>query len=116
MCGYLEVSEPGTDLEKTLGFVRENIIPSATKEDIGQYAEVLESLLGKSNCDAKILEAENRLSLVGIVAYSFENDIDLDDWIVDYFKRNKDYIADQKENYEHMKDDLQQFIKEADAA
>ena len=48
--------------------------------------------------------------------YSFENDIDLDNWIVDYCDRNNDYIADQAENYEHMKDDLQQFMKDADAA
>ena len=120
MCGYLGVKkpEPGQqiDLEKALGFVRENVIPFATKEDIGQYAEVLDSLLGKSNCDAKLLEMENRLSLVGIVAYSFENDIDLDDWIVDYCSRNDGYISDQEENYLYMKEDLQQFIKGADAA
>lgn len=108
--------EPEIDLEKALGFVRENVIPFATKEDIGQYAEVLDSLLGKSNCDAKLLEMENRLSLVGIVAYSFENDIDLDDWIVDYCSRNDGYISDQEENYLYMKEDLQQFIKGADAA
>lgn len=59
---------------------------------------------------------ENRLSLVGIVAYSFENDIDLDDWIVDYCSRNDGYISDQEENYLYMKEDLQQFIKGADAA
>ncbi len=120
MCGYLGVKKPGPgqqiDLEKALGFVRENVIPFATKEDIGQYAEVLDSLLGKSNCDAKLLEMENRLSLVGIVAYSFENDIDLDDWIVDYCSRNDGYISDQEENYLYMKEDLQQFIKGADAA
>ena len=108
--------EPEIDLEDALGFVRKNIDPFATKEDIGQYAEVLDSLLGKSNCDAKLLEMENRLSLVGIVAYSFENDIDLDDWIVDYCSRNDGYISDQEENYLYMKEDLQQFIKGADAA
>lgn len=110
--------EPGQEMDsgKVLGFVRDNVVPFATKEDIEQYAEVLESLLEKSNCGAKLLEAENKLSLVGIVAYSFKNDIDLDNWIVDYCDRNNDYITDQAENYEHMKDDLQQFMKEADIA
>lgn len=120
LCGYLEVSklEAGqeTDSEKVLEFVRENVAPFATKEDIEQYTEVLNSLLEKSSCGTKILEAENRLSLVGLVGYSFENDIDLDDWIVDYCSRNHDYISGQKENYEHMKNDLQQFIKGVDAA
>lgn len=108
--------EPEMDLEDALEFVRKNIVPFATKEDIEQYAEVLDSLLEKSNCDAKLLKAENRLSLVGIVAYSFKNDIDLDNWIVDYCNRNNDYISDQAENFLHMRDDLQRFIKEADAA
>lgn len=120
MCGFFGVPKPepeqGIDSEKLLGFVRDNVVPFATKEDVEQYMEVLASLLEKSNCSAKILEVENRLSLLGVVAYSFENDVDLDNWIVDYCSRNHDYISDQKENYEHMKNDLQQFIREADAA
>ncbi len=117
MCECLDVSKPEAkfDLEKALAFVRENVVPFATKEDIEQYAEVLDSLIEKSNCGAKLLEAENRLSLVGVVAYSFENDVDLDNWIVDYCSRNDSYISDQKENYVHMKNDLQQFMKDADA-
>ena len=51
-----------------------------------------------------------------IVAYSFENDIDLDDWIVDYCSRNDGYISDQAENFLHMKNYLQRFINGADAA
>lgn len=120
MCGYLGVQkpEPGqeADPEQVLGFVRDNVVPFVTGEDIEQYAEVLGSLLGKSSCGARLLEAGNRLSLVGIVAYSFENDIDLDDWIVDYCSRNDGYISDQKENYEHMKNDLRQFMERADTA
>ena len=50
------------------------------------------------------------------MAYSFENDIDLDGWIVDYCNRNDSYIASQAENFQCMRDDLQQFIKEADDA
>ena len=53
---------------------------------------------------------------MGIVAYSFENYIDLDDWIVDYCSRNDGYISDQKENYEHMKNDLRQFMEREDTA
>ena len=120
MCGFFGVPKPepeqGTDSEKVLEFVRDNVVPFATMEDIEQYAEVVGSLLEKSNCNAKLLEEGNRLSRLGVVAYSFENDVDLDNWIVDYCDRNNDYIADQAENYEHMKDDLQQFMKDADAA
>lgn len=120
MLEYLGISKvvPGmeTGSEAVLTFVRDNVAPHATKEDIEQYMEVLGSLLKKSNCDAKLLEPENKLSLVALVAYSFENDIDLDNWIVDYCRRNHGYIADQAENYEYMKNDLQQFMEEADGA
>ena len=120
LCGYLGVQKPEPeqqiDLEKALGFVRENIDPFAAKEDIEQYAEVLDSLLEKSDCGEKLLKAENKLSLVGIVAYSFKNDIDLDNWIVDYCNRNDSYVSDQAENFLHMKNDLRRFIKGADSA
>lgn len=120
MLEYLGISkpepEPGFDLEEALGFVRANVVPFATKEDIEQYMEVLDSLLGKANCSGKLLEAENKPSLVAIVSYSFENDIDLDDWIVDYCGRNSGYISNQKENYLHMKDDLEKYLKLADVA
>ncbi len=120
MLEYLGIpkSEPKQeiDLEDALGFVRKNIDPFAAKEDIEQYAEVLDSLLEKSDCGEKLLKAENKLSLVGIVAYSFKNDIDLDNWIVDYCNRNDSYVSDQAENFLHMKNDLRRFIKGADSA
>lgn len=53
---------------------------------------------GKSNCGGKFLEAENKLSLIALIGYSFTNDVDLDDCIMDYCSRNNDYIADQMEN------------------
>ena len=120
MYEYLGVSkpepEPEIDSEEVLEFVRANVVPFVTMEDVEQYAEVLDSLMKKSNCNRKFLEAENRPSLIAIVAYSFHADIDLDDWIADYCSRNSDYILDQKENYVHMKEDLQRFMKVANAA
>lgn len=120
MLEYLNVSkpepEPEIDLEEAFEFVRENVVPFATKGDIGQYAEVLDALMRKAGCNKGVMEAGNMPSLIGIVAYSFENDIDLDNWIVDYCNRKDSYIASQAENFQCMRDDLQQFIKEADDA
>lgn len=98
-----------------LPFVRENVSPFTTNEDIEQYMEVLGSLMEKSNCGGKLLEAENKPSLTAIVAYSFAHDIDLDDWIADYCSRNDGYIADQTENYQYMLDDLRQYLENPDA-
>ena len=45
-----------------------------------------------------------------MIAYSFKYDIDLDDWITEYFKRNKMYFVNQKKNYLHMKNDLEKSL------
>ena len=57
-----------------------------------------------------LLEKENRLSLLSIVAYSFEKEIELKDWFIDYFNKNNTYIRDQRENYLVMKNDVDNFI------
>ena len=48
--------------------------------------------LQKSNCSMELIEAENRLSLIAIVGYSFENDIDLDNWICRSYRKNKHFL------------------------
>ena len=98
-----------------LEFVREHVVPSATLEDIEQYAEVLQTLarkIGKS----KLWKNDNMPSLITIVAWSFEHDIDLDEWLADYCGRNDSYIENQFRNFETMRDDLEQFVKSANVA
>lgn len=92
-------------------FVRENVDSKVTKEDIDLYEDVLKGLSRKRKKGTRLLERKNRPSLIGIIAYSFERDVDLDDWIVDFFQRNCDYVKDQRENYLYMKDDLEDYLK-----
>lgn len=108
---FLGISKPEFDSEEVLAFVREHVSPDIMPEDISQYSEVLDALMKKSNGDTKLMEDSNRPSLIAIVAYSFKNDIDLDDWISYYCSRNNNYISDQAENYLYMRNDLQQFLK-----
>ncbi len=120
MCQYLGMPgtqpEPVIDAGEILKFVRENVSPHATAGDTEQYTEVLEALMAKAGCGGKLLETANRPSMVAVVAYSFENDIDLDGWAADYAGRHGDYIPDQKENYAHMVQDLERYIGDPDAA
>ena len=119
MCEYLgipkEDTEPEMDSESLLSFVRENISPFVTMEDISQYSEVLDCLAEQSGYDGKLMETENRASMIAVISYAFENDIDLDDWFADYCSRNDDYIADQTENFERMTADLKQYLDNLDA-
>lgn len=119
MLEYLDIPKPDSELEmdseSLLAFVRENVSPFVTMEDVSQYVEVLDALMKKSGGGEKLMEAENRPSLTAIVAYSFTHDVDLDRWIVDYCSRNDDYIADQTGNYQYMVSDLQRYLENSDA-
>lgn len=49
----------------------------------------------------------NRPSLIALVGYACEHDIDLEDWIKYWFANNVNYILNQKQNYNTMVQNLQ---------
>lgn len=113
MYGFLGIVKikPDEDAKADiLNFVQENVTPHVTLEDVGQYAEVLETLARNAG-QSKLWEEDNMPSLIALVAWSFEYDTDLDKWIVDYCSRNSSYIKDQMENFRNMREDLEKFIK-----
>lgn len=91
-------------------FIRENVSQNITQEDMEQYEEVWEALTLNVDNSSKLMETGNRPSFLALVAYSFEKDVDLDVWIVDFFARNHSYIRNQKENYIRMREDLDNFV------
>ena len=46
-----------------------------------------------------------------MVAYSYKNDVDLDDWLEEYAANNNTYFMDQRKNYSHMINDFRQYQK-----
>ncbi len=117
MYEYLNVNKE--DLKETdtaLAFVRENVSSDITSEDIGLYEDMLNDFVSKVDSESRLLDKQNHVSLITVIAYACSRDIQIDDWIADYFSRKDDYISEQKENYEYMLNDLQQFLKSADAA
>ena len=67
------------------------------------YEETLDGLEDNAIRDgSKLLDVANRLSLLAMVAYSYKNDVDLDDWLEDYAAKNNMYYPDQRKNYLHM--------------
>ena len=92
-----------------LDFVKENVDPGITDDDLSDYYSMLD--VYDIDKKSKLLDWQNEPSLISLIAYSFINDIDLDEWIKDYFERNENYISDQKENYIHMRKDLFQYLQ-----
>lgn len=118
MCVFLGIVKVKMDDDKAtaiLGFVQEQVASHMTLEDVKQGVEILESL-ARNIGQSKLWEDDNMPSLIAVVAWSFEHDVDLDDWIADYCSRNDTYIDDQAENFRYMCDDLKQFIQQTAVA
>ena len=97
-----------------LDFIKENVKKEAVQEDLALYQDMLEDLIMEVNNDTKLLDIENRASLIALVGYACEQDIDVDEWFVEYFKTHTVYRKDQKSNFRCMAKDLQKFIKKGE--
>ena len=82
------------------------------KEEMDCYEETLDGLENNTIRDgSKLLDVANRLSLLAMVAYSYKNDVDLDDWLEEYAANNNTYFMDQRKNYSHMINNFKQYQK-----
>ena len=87
------------------------------KEEMDLYEDSLKDLENNTIRDgSKLLEVTNRLSLLAMVAYSYKNDVDLDDWLEEYAANNNTYFMDQRKNYSHMVNDFKQYQKRMSVA
>jgi len=81
-------------------------------DEMEVYNETLDVLTEKTIRDgSKLLNIENRKSLLALVAYSYERDVDLDEWLEQYAAKNNMYFPDQKKNFLHMKKELSNYIE-----
>ena len=98
--------------KELLNFVRENVDMSVDEEDIEFCKLMLNDLSVEVNNNSKLLEKQNKESIIALIMYSVKKDINLDEngWFADFFDRNADYFKDQRENYKYMVDDLNNYV------
>lgn len=106
---YLHIKEI-KQVNDTLEFVKENVNPYITEEDIKLYSDILDGLTLEVDNNTNLLKENNRPSLLALIGYACENDIDLDEWIKQWFLANTTYSLDQQKNYEIMKDNLLKYM------
>lgn len=109
---FLQIEETENVTPET--FVAEMVdMPVETvKQEMDCYEETLDGLENNTIRDgSKLLDISNRLSLLAMVAYSYKNDVDLDDWLEEYAANNNTYFMDQRKNYSHMVNDFKQYQK-----
>lgn len=118
MLEYLHISESDVEVlteedtdEITFIAMNVGIDKNNVKNDLDFYKESLDYLKENTiKIGSKLLDEENQLSLLALVAYSYDADIDLDNWMIEYAKNNNTYASNQKDNFIHMKEDLKRFI------
>ena len=76
------------------------------------YNEDLDSLAERTIRDgSKLLDAVNRKSLLAMLVYAYERDINLEEWMEQYAAKNNMYLPDQKKNFLHMKSEFNKYIE-----
>jgi len=109
---FLHINEENKEIGNDEIFISENvgIDMEIVNQDIDFYNKTLDDLTTKTILDgSKLLDKQNRISLLAMVAYSCKTYKDLDEWLIKYVKNNNMYLADQRRNYLRMKDDFEKF-------
>lgn len=108
---FLHINKEDLAEVNTLDFVKENVNPETTEEDVELYSSILDDFTVEVDNNTKLLDEHNRPSLVALVGYACENDTDdqLKEWIMEFFASNNMYKLNQKENYTYMRDSFQRM-------
>lgn len=113
MFEYLGVNDVKSDFYDSIEeFISEtlNLDLDVVNSDMDLYNESLDLLLENTvGLDSKLRSDENRPSLLAMIAYSYKEDKDLDNWMEEYAKNNNTYLLDKRKNFLHMKRDFEEF-------
>lgn len=79
-------------------------------DDMDFYNETLDELEDRTiKVGSRLLNEQNRLSLLTMLIWAFNEDVDLEGWLTDYASKNNSYFVDSKKNFIHMKQDYKQY-------
>ncbi len=125
MLEYLGINKKNTEEIDEETFIADvvEIDKSEVHENINIYKEDLsgnDDLKGlKDSCikdGSKLLESQNNLSLLAMVAYSYKIGQDLDEWLTDFASKNNTYFVDQQKNYYYMRNDFDKYLRKGKVA
>lgn len=79
-------------------------------DDMDFYNETLDDLENRTiRVGSKLLDEQNRLSLLTMLIWAFSEDVDLEGWLIGYATKNETYFANPKRNFLHMKQDYEKY-------
>lgn len=111
VCDEYEVEHQ--EEKSVLEFVRENVDSNFEEEDVELFETTFDDYTVNVDNNSPLLSPRNRQSFIALVAYAFlkECDNDMEDWMIQYFNKHNKFIANQKENYLHMKNNLDEYLQ-----
>lgn len=115
---YISSSNNDSDDEiDPLQFIKDNVSERVSEEDIDDYYTLMDDFktLRGVNSESSLFDYHNELAFLGMIAYSFKFDKDLDNWLVDYTNRNITYSTNQTENLENMIADFKTYEEKKSA-
>lgn len=130
MMDYLHITEDITENKETgneivydanesdpLQFIKDNVSERVSEEDIDDYYTLMDDFktLHGVNISSPFFDYHNELAFLGMIAYSFKFDKDLDNWLIDYTNRNITYSTNQTENLENMITDFKTYEEKKSA-
>lgn len=112
---YIGINKDDILVDDILVFVQENVNPEITDENIKQYEKFLHEIIVDmgDNDNIRLLDKQNHLSLVAIIAYAEKVKFKIDklrEWLVVFFNEDKIYIKEPKENFLYMKQFIDYYI------
>lgn len=114
---YINSSNDDSDDENSLQFIKDNVSERVSEEDIDDYYTLMDDFktLHGVNPESPFFDYHNELAFLGMIAYSFKFDKDLDNWLIDYTNRNITYSTNQTENLENMIADFKTYEEKKSA-
>ena len=113
MMDFLDVGQGSMAQDDAKAFLSEmvGIDINTLEKDMELYQETLDDLEQIAiRIGSRLRDRQNRLSLLAMVALSYKEDKDLDEWMKEYAQKNTTYFTDQRKNYLHMKNDFERFL------
>ena len=109
---YLHIEEEETENITAEEFISDvvNMPVETVREEIDVYEDDLKSYADNViKYGSKLLDTANHLSLLAVIAYAYQNDIEIYAWLKEYAENNNTYILNQKQNFLHMRNDLHKY-------
>ena len=80
-------------------------------EDIELYEDIFDDLSVETDANNPVLKQVSKHTWLSVVCFACMNEIDLDKWFIDFCSKNHDFFESQKENYNYMKENLENFVR-----